>query len=396
MTAKSHDWNIGDYVDLGIIATTHGLSDGFSSLLVPVLALIVAELGLSAFEAGTLLSINNAAMLLFLYPLSMLADMTGHKKRLLILGLSVSAAAFLSMRLAGTFKTVAILAFVAGAGNATYHPCGTALTAQRFYKQRAIAISLHGLGGNIGTSIMPLVQSAVVTAMGWRNALALCALPAAVLLPLVGIRFPKAEEPYSKSSPAPSTRGLTRSVVRNQNIVLLGLVYALKAMGSKGMIGFVPLLASQRFSMGTTAIGVTVSAYYTAGIVAKPLMGLLYNRYGARWALAIPLLLTALLALALGFCPWAAMIVPLAALLGAVSPISPIILTAAADLGDEQVLASSVGFIYTCQGLGFLSPLIGGWLIERAGMSTSYVFYAVAILAGAWVATRLPGRAARE
>jgi len=396
MTAKSHDWNIGDYVDLGIIATTHGLSDGFSSLLVPVLALIVAELGLSAFEAGTLLSINNAAMLLFLYPLSMLADMTGHKKRLLILGLSVSAAAFLSMRLAGTFKTVAILAFVAGAGNATYHPCGTALTAQRFYKQRAIAISLHGLGGNIGTSIMPLVQSAVVTAMGWRNALALCALPAAVLLPLVGIRFPKAEEPYSKSSPAPSTRGLTRSVVRNQNIVLLGLVYALKAMGSKGMIGFVPLLASQRFSMGTTAIGVTVSAYYTAGIVAKPLMGLLYNRYGARWALAIPLLLTALLALALGFCPWAAMIVPIAALLGAVSPISPIILTAAADLGDEQVLASSVGFIYTCQGLGFLSPLIGGWLIERAGMSTSYVFYAVAILAGAWVATRLPGRAARE
>ena len=155
-------------------------------------------------------------------------------------------------------------------------------------------------------------------------------------------------------------------------------------------LGLLPLLATERFSMGTAAIGVVVSVYYTVGIFSKALMGYLYNRWGARMALLVPLSLGGFFALGIGLLPWQGLLLPLAALLGLVIPISPIILTAAADLCDQEVLASSVGVIYTAYGLGFLSPLIGGWLATEFGWAATYAFFAVMTWAGAIVAARLP------
>jgi MFS family permease len=236
----------------------------------------------------------------------------------------------------------------------------------------------------------------VVAVAGWRTAIAACVLPAAVLLPLVGVRFPGKDGAPGvtlSSSPGAAAGGtiaLTARVLRNRNVVLLALVYALQGLCSKGLIGLLPLLAVERFAMGTAAIGVVVSVYYTVGIFSKALMGFLYNRWGARLALLVPLLLGGFFALGIGLLPWQPALLPLAALLGLVIPISPIILTAAADLCEEEILASSVGVIYTAYGLGFLSPLIGGWLATQFGWPTTYGFFALMTWSGAVVAAGLP------
>jgi len=389
--SQTQPWRLRDSLDLALIATAHGLSDGFDDVLVPVLPLIVGELGLSTVQAGLLLSVRSVSKTLLLYPLSMLADATGRKKGLLVAGLAVSAVAYLAMGATSKFVPLLVLAFLSGVGNATYHPCGTAIAAQRFAHRRAAAISLHGLGGNIGASLMPLLQSAVMTVSGWRAAIVACVLPTGLVLPLVGTRFPgrAAEEGAGKRRPA--WNGLTTRVLHNRNVVLLALVYALKGLGSKGLIGLLPLLATERFGMDAAAIGVVVAVYFTLGIFAKALMGWLYSRWGARLALLVPLLLGGALALGIGLLTWQPLLLPLAALMGVVSPISPIILTAAADLCEEEILASSVGAIYTAYGLGFLSPLIGGWLAARLGWSASYSFFAAATWVAAGVSLWLPG-----
>ncbi|MEZ4861533.1 MAG: MFS transporter [Caldilineaceae bacterium] len=393
----SSGWRIQDYMDLNLIGATHGLSDGFAKLLVPVLALIVADLKLSVFEAGLLLSSFTVAEFLFLYPLSTLADHSGHKKLLLIGGLGLSTLAFVGMYWTKTFWQLAALAFLAGAGNSVYHPCGTALTALRFADRRAFAISYHGMWGNIGVSVVPVLQAAVAAVAGWRTAIAVCALPATLLLPLVGIRFPSGVTAATKqqaSKLGENVKALTGQVMRNRSVVLLALTYALNGISTKGLTGFLPLLATQKFGMDTATIGIALSCYFGAGVVAKPLMGLLYDRWGARSALFTPLLLTGVLTLAIGFTPWAAMLILLAILIGVVTPISPIILTAAADVADEKALASSIGFIYTFYGLGFLSPLIGGWLADHFQLEISYLFFGLVASIGALVSTRLPTRSA--
>lgn len=392
---KSGSWQKRDYFDLLVISATHGLSDGFSNLLVPVLALIVLDLNLSTLEVGVLLAVFNIATFLFLYPISMVVDHTGQKKVILIIGLSISAGAYLAMGWAADLFSLSALAFIAGAGNATYHPAGTALTAERFAAQRAIAISFHGLGGNVGASLMPLLQAAIATAAGWRNAIAACVLPAIVLLPLVGIRFSQTKRAKAETEPQSSLeniKSLTKKVLKNRDVVILGAVYFLHALGSKGMVGFLPLLASENFAMDTKVIGLAISVYYTMGVLSKPMMGYLYNRWGARSALLVPLLLTGLFALGIGLAPWQSLFLILVTLVGIATPISPILLTAAADRSDQSVLASSVGYIYTCQGLGFFSPLIGGWLAQQSGLTSSYIFYAIAFGSAAFLSTKLAAR----
>jgi len=119
--------------------------------------------------------------------------------------------------------------------------------------------------------------------------------------------------------------------------------------------------------------------------VAKPLMGVLYTRWGASTALRIPLILAGSLMIVLVFMPWESAFLPLIALIGVTVPISPIILTAAADRSDQDALASSVGLIYTFHGLGFISPLVGGWLAVQYGLNISYLYAGVLLWCGAIV-----------
>ena len=379
-----------DYLDLGLIGSAHGLSDGFSSLLVPVLALIVAELNLSTIRTGTLLSIFSLSTFLFLYPLSITADHSGNKKIILIAGLTLASISYFSMQWTRGFSSLALLTFIAGAGNAAYHPCGTALAAERFRSRRAIAISFHSLMGNLGASIMPVIQAAVATGFGWRSAVAVCTLPALLILPSIGIRFPRGDKAnVSTGRTFASLRVLTSMVLKNRNVVLLAVVYALKGMATKTMIGFFPLLATGKFGMKTSLIGTALTLYFFMGVGAKPIMGFLYSRWGARAALFYPLCISGGIALLIGFVPWTPVLIFLIALAGLVSPISPIILTAAADMSAKEALASSVGFIYTFHGLGFIAPVIGGWLAESFGMSTNYIFAAVLIWLSGGVALLL-------
>ena len=397
---KKPSWRIQDYVDLSIIGTTHGLSDGFAGLLKPILVLIVMDLGLSTFQAGALLSIFSVSTFLFLYPLSLLADFGGRKKEMLILGMIVASVAYYAMRWAPDFATVALLAFFAGAGNATFHPCGTALTTERFPHNRSYAVSLYSMMGNAGASIIPILQAMVATAAGWRSAIYVFALPAIVLLPLVSLRFqnaPKSTETLNTEPQQPMAGGVWQQVrlisslvLRNRTVVLLATIYALTGMGTGVVSGFLSLLAFDRFALDTAAIGLAVSLYYLAGVFSKPFMGFLYNRWGARSALWLPLLLSGALTSAMAVVPWQLMFVPIITLLGATVSISPIILTAAADRSDQAALASSIGFIYTCYGLSFISPLIGGWLAEAYTLTWSYAYAAMLLLIGAGVAMLLP------
>jgi MFS family permease len=114
-------------------------------------------------------------------------------------------------------------------------------------------------------------------------------------------------------------------------------------------------------------------------------MGFVYARLGPRPALGIPLLLSAAATLAIGFAPWPTLLILLVAVVGVANPISPAILTAAADFAQTGVLASSVGLIYSLHAVGFVAPVIGGWIAEEAGLPFTYMFAAVLFLAGGFL-----------
>lgn len=387
-----------DFFDLILIGATHGLSDGYAGMLKPILILIVLDLGLTKFQAGKLLSIFSITSFLFIYPLSLLADTSGRKKEILITGLSLASAAYFAMRWAPSFALISLCVFLAGAGNATFHPSGTSLTTERFPKSRSYAVSVYSMMGNAGASLMPVAQAAIAAAFGWRSSVSMLVLPALVLLPLVGFRYRNAPVKKKPGSKDHSFIGLarreistlTRKVLKNRDVVILASVYALTGMATGIVSGFLSLLAYERFGLTTAAIGLAVSIYYLAGVFAKPLMGFLYDRWGARTALQTPLILAGLFTLAIALTPWAKSFIPLIILLGASIPISPIILTAAADRSDPAVMASSIGVIYTCYGLSFVSTYFGGWIAEQYNLVWSYALAGFMLWVGAGAALLLP------
>jgi len=135
--------------------------------------------------------------------------------------------------------------------------------------------------GNIGTSIIPVVQAAVAQTAGWRAAISVCTLPAVLFLPLIALRYPGRSERNTTTTSTGLWRNIvsiTKLVLRNRNVVLLAAVYGLKGMGTKVLIGFFPLLATNKFQLNTSTIGLSITLYFAAGIAAKTIMGFLYNR----------------------------------------------------------------------------------------------------------------------
>ena len=396
---KNPKWAKNDFSDLLAIGATHGLSDGFSGLLKPILVLIVLDMGLSTLQAGLILSIFSITTFLFIFPLSLLADAGGRKKEILVIGLGTAAIAFFSMRWVESFFALVICVFFAGAGNASFHPSGTALTTERFPNNRPYAVSFYSMMGNAGASIIPFIQSLIAARAGWRTAISTCALPAIILLPLVARRFSSANTAENRTSRIglgsyfkEQLHFVREKVLKNTDVVTLAGIYGLAGMGTGITTGFISLLAHSRFSLSTATIGVAVSLYFLAGVFAKPFMGFLYSKLGARGALVLPLIMSAIFSVCLAVVPWQAAFIPLLILLGISSPISPIILTAAADRSDKDAMASSIGLIYTCYGLSFVSTFLGGWLAELYSIEMSYIFAAILLLVGARVVFFLPKR----
>jgi MFS family permease len=321
--------------------------------------------------------------------MSLLSDHSGRRLVLLVAGLALASLAYASMLVVETLTVLVVLSFIAGVGNSVYHPCGTALTAERFPLVKPYAISVHGMMGNIGASLMPIGLAAAAAAFGWRTGLALCTLPMVLLLPAIAARFrsvePADRPPREGRSFARNSLAIATMVFRERNVVLLAVVYALSGMATKASVGFIPLLAERRFDLRTPEIGLLLSLFFGMGIAAKPVMAWVYSKMGPRSALLLPMLVSSGATLAIAVAPWPAVFVVMIGLVGATSPISPVILTATADYSDPRVLASSVGLIYSLHAIGFVAPAIAGLLAECCGLAYAYVFSAGLFLAGAAV-----------
>lgn len=357
-----------------------------------MLALIVLEFGLSEFEAGLLLSFPGLATFLLILPVSLFADLRRNRLELFVAGLAFASGAFFSMVHVGAFGVLLALAFLARCGNAVFHPCGTALVAERFPDRKVMAISVFGIAGNIGATGIPIIQGLIADAVGWRFSIAVFAVPLALLLPVIYMRYRRVRRNQPSAGPEPLVADtisrvrqilqLFRSVFRNRSVVRLGVTYALTAIAAKTSAGFLPLLAVKQYAMSTTEIGLMVSLYFASGIAFKAFAVLLYRRLGTRMALRIPVVLSFGSVLGMIVAPNPGMLIALVVIAGFANSISPIVLTATADSCVPSQLTSSVGLVYWLHSMWFVGPFLGGVIANHFGLSWVYVF-AAAVFAGA-------------
>ncbi len=169
-----------------LIGVAHGSSHFFHLLLPPLFPWLIAEFGYSYAELGAMVSlffiVSGVGQMLS----GFLVDRVGARP-ILFGALGCFVLAGITAAAAQSYAMLLLAAFIAGVGNAPFHPVDFTILNKRVSpKNMGHAFSVHGISGNLGWALAPVFMAGITGLTGsWRLACLGGALLAALVLALV-------------------------------------------------------------------------------------------------------------------------------------------------------------------------------------------------------------------
>ncbi|MBD8530480.1 MULTISPECIES: MFS transporter [unclassified Massilia] len=170
---------------IGLVGTSHGVSHFFHLILAGLFPWLKEAFSLSYSELGLLMTVFFVISGIGQALSGFVVDRVG-ARRVLFTGHALLGVGALVLASAPSYAMLLLGSFIAGCGNAVFHPAGYTLLNHGVSKERlAYAFSVHGISGNIGWATAPIFLAGVATLSSWRVALlAASAIPALMLLVL--------------------------------------------------------------------------------------------------------------------------------------------------------------------------------------------------------------------
>ena len=157
---------------IGLVGAAHAFSHFFQLALAPLFPLLRAEFDVSWTVLGMLVGVFYAASALTQFAAGFAVDRAGARP-VLLSGLALLACGTLLASLAPGVGWMFPIVAAMGVGNGVFHPADFAiLNANVAPKRLGYAYSTHGIGGNLGYAISPIVCFGIASLYGWRVALA--------------------------------------------------------------------------------------------------------------------------------------------------------------------------------------------------------------------------------
>jgi MFS family permease len=231
----------------------------------PLLGPIMAEFGLTHAQGGFLFSVFFYGYITMQIPAGLLGDRFG-RKRVLVTGILLVAAATLLTGLAPTLGVLALARLLTGLAQGMYFANDRPIIAAATPRDRLAVgqgVSFSGLG--LGTALGVIAGGALGEALPWRHVfLVLLALPLAAAT-LIG-RF-VAEPRASPSLQAPGVEPGATAVMRSREVWLLGLA-GVSAIWVQWLIGtWGPALFAE---IGVSELGRSATYASLFGLASLP------------------------------------------------------------------------------------------------------------------------------
>ncbi|MFG1348166.1 MFS transporter [Xanthobacter autotrophicus] len=181
MNARTAEWPAGEVSTIGAVGVAHFCSHLLQLALAPLFLMMRADLGVSFFALGAVLSVFYLFSGVGQVTAGILVDRFG-AHRLLLGGVLLQGTATAAMGLAPHYVVLLPLAALAGLGNSVYHPADLSILSHKVAPARlGRAFAAHVIAGSIGFALSPLVSAAIAEAHGWRTALGAMGLGVVVL-----------------------------------------------------------------------------------------------------------------------------------------------------------------------------------------------------------------------
>ncbi len=380
--------------EVWLITLGHSLTHWYPATFYLLLPIIGNELGLSFSQIGLIMTCQYLAGAVANVPGGVLVDTVGRKG--LLMGVSLFWVGFPYLLMSFTHSYLLLLGCVAlvGVGNSLWHPTAIPTLARRYPERKGLVLSLHGMGGNAGDAIAPLVVGALLAVLSWREVVVLNVLPGLVisLLLLVflgtlriggksGGKKAAAAHDDAPQTLADYVRGL-RQLFRNRNLVLLSTSGAFRSMTQNALLTFLPLFLAREMGYSPFLVGAGMFVLQAAGLAASPIAGHLSDRLGRRSVMMTSMAMTAAVLLFMAVAGKSQAFVFFIAVLGFfLYAIRPVIQAWLLEATPKHMGGSSIGILFGAQSLGAsVAPLVGGVIADRWGLGATFYFLAGTIV----------------
>ena len=372
-------------------AVKHVFNSGMRSLLLPEIKI---GLGLSASQFGALLTANQITSWGTTVGAGYLGDRFSNRAGLMLgISLAMTGVSFFIAGHATTYALMFLAMLLVGMGPSLYHPPALGELSRHFPDKRGFAISLHGMGGNAGEVLGPIVTAGLLGLASWRGVLQISLAPAllAGLLIWVVMRSIASSRPQSASTRAYfSTIG---EVLKNPVMVFLVVIAAIRSAGDAPVTGFLPVYLREDLGFSELRVAVYLSLSQVAGLVTQPVFGHASDTYGRKAVLLPGVAAVALLSFGFAGVEAGVVLMLLVIAKGAFSfPLHHMFIAAGMDVARGNAQSTVVSLIYGAGFLGTFSPWFAGYLVDRFGIHSAFLYGgAVSLLAVAMlVFLRLP------
>lgn len=271
------------------------------------------------------------------------------------------------------------------AGSIWHLPAMAALS-QHFSDRKGTALSIHGIGGNIGDILGPIVTGVLLGYLTWSNVLSIYAAVPIFLTVLVFWAFKNlgrsanaAENATEPEKPDIHLQiAKTRELFRKPALWLITFASGLRGMANVAFITFLPLYLDNELGMSPLTRGLLIGLLVVVGVFATPVMGYISDRVNRKVVLVPGLVwLAVLTALMVPFGQGFMLIVILALLGLFMFSDQPILSAAALDIAGEGVATTTLGVIsFSRFILSAASPIIAGALYQTRGIDATFLYIA--------------------
>jgi MFS family permease len=273
---------------------------------------------------------------------------------------------------------------IVSASSSLWHLPAMAALSNRFAERRGFALSVYGVGGNVGEILGPATTGLLLGILTWQSIIGSYALlPLLLMFPVywtfrdIGGRRPSGPSAAERVS-LPDQLAYTRKMFRNGLLWGIIAVAGLRGMAFVAFTAVIALYAKDVLDLSDQTRGIYFSLLGVVGMTASPVLGHLSDRFGRKRVLVPNLLALGVLTLLMAWYGHLGAFPVLLLLMGVfLYSDQPVLTAAALDVTGRRTTTTAIGFVsFSRLALSAPSPLIAGWLYRPEAVHA--VFYYIA------------------
>ena len=272
------------------LSASHMINDTLQALIPSIYPVLKESFGLTFTQIGLI-------TLSFQLTASVLQPVVGRytdrhpKPYSLAAGMAITLAGLVLLSFASSYTMILVSSVLVGMGSAIFHPEASRVAHMAAGHRYGLAQSVFQTGGNLGSSIGPLLAALIIVPNGrssilWFTALALGGI---MLLSRVGGWYSHHLPHFRKRAATHPPSTLPRSAVILALSVLLALIFS-KYFYLVSLTNYYTFYLIQRFGMGIQGAQYLLFVFLAAIAVGTILGGHLGDRFGRKYVIWISIL----------------------------------------------------------------------------------------------------------